>query len=231
MAGSALAEPVQRTNVRPTVQVAMEFIEVPSGEVTRLLSVERLGRDGEKLRSELQMLIEQGKAAQTESMLVSSVSGQEATSESALEVISPVEWEPPGLPGTFLPGPTHRDPKPDPLLPYPPVPTAFSTRAQGNTLKFESSVGKDSRRVNLILSPEIVFDAGTGRWPLRKGDPPLVEPYFYSLRTHSSITCSDGVPSLLGILTPMTKAGTTSREQKLLVIVTADIVSLGVPLK
>jgi len=231
LVGSALAQvpaPSATTDGRKLVQVSVEFIEVPANEANRLLIKEKLGKDGVKLHAELQSLMDHEKADSLETMLVTSTSGQKATTESVREVIYPAEWEPIDLP-TDRPL-TVEEQKAKPPVPryFPPVPTAFQTRNTGTNLEIEPSLSEDTKSIHLRLVPEIVLEAGTSRWNPYKdelgNESVVTQPVFYSLRTNTAITSGDGVPVLLSVLTPMTKEGVPDHSRKLFVIVTSDVV-------
>lgn len=55
----------------PLVQVTLEYIEVTQEEVTRLLYKEKMGKDGARLRVELQTMMESGRAKPFETLMAS----------------------------------------------------------------------------------------------------------------------------------------------------------------
>ena len=213
------------------VQVTVEFIEVPQAEVTRLLNKEKLGKDGTKLREELQKSVDAQKANLYETMMMVARSGQKSTTESIREVIYPTEYEQPALPCGGTPTAEERQAEAQAHPKFcPPVPTAFETRNTGSTLEIEPTIGDDNTTIDLRLVPEIVFDTGVRKWNVHKdglGNESWIEmPLFYSLRTNTSLTLSDGMPQLLSVLTPKGADGTPDPSRKTLVIVTADVVKV-----
>jgi hypothetical protein len=214
---------------QPLVQVMLEFIEVPQTEATRLLYKEKLGKDGTKLRAELQIMMDSQKASAFETMMVAVQGGQKAKIGSVREVIYPAEYEPPGLPGSFGPTATESTNQvaKTPLT-FAPTPTAFETRNTGSVLEIRQAIVEDGAVINLTLSPEIVFDAGSRRWNSRKdelGNESAMEmPYFYVISSNTNLNLLDGLPQLLAVLTPKDKDGIQDQTRKMFVIVTADIV-------
>jgi hypothetical protein len=216
-------------NAPMMVQVTVEFIEVPQAEVTRLLSKEKLGKDAAKLREELQKSVDAQKANLYETMMVVARSANKATAESIREVIYPTEYEQPEL--TCNPPITEEQAAQGKSRRVcPPLPSAFETRNTGSTLEIEPTIGDDNTTIDLRLVPEIVFDTGVRKWNVHKdelGNESWIEmPLFYSLRTNTSLTLSDGMPQLLSVLTPKGADGTPDPSRKMLVIVTADIVKV-----
>ncbi|OYV04223.1 MAG: hypothetical protein CFE26_18060 [Verrucomicrobiales bacterium VVV1] len=219
-------------NAPMMVQVTVEFIEVPQAEVTRLLHKEKLGKDGSKLREELQKSVDAQKANLYETMMMTGRSGQKSTAESIREVIYPTEWGAPIMPGCARPPTAEEVQAAKEMNPRvcPALPTAFETRNTGSTLEIEPTIGADDATIDLRVIPEIVFDTGGKKWNVRKdelGNESWIEmPLFYSLRTNTSLVLSDGMPQLLSVLTPKGADGTPDPSRKMLVIVTADIVKV-----
>ncbi len=221
-------------NAPMQVQVTMEFIEVPQAEVTRLLYKEKLGKDGSKLREELQKLVDAQKADLYETMMVVARSGQKATIESVREVISPTEYEPPQIPSEIKVDKETMDSaeklKTLTSLMTSNTPTAFETRNTGSTLEIEPTIGDDDQTIDLRTVPEMVFETTWRKWNVHKdllGNGSAIEmPYFYMLRTNTSLTLADGMPQLLSVLTPKGADGTPDPSRKMLVIVTADVVKV-----
>jgi len=224
--------PNSEKNPRPPsqVQVTVEFIEVSQVEENRLIYAEKLGRNGDKLRAELQHLIDAGKGTMINSILVSAKSGQKATAESIREVIYPTEWSP----VSCLP-PQDGDPpavKPNPLETFLSiaVPTAFTTRNTGSTLEVEPTLSEDARIIDLRFVPELVFDTGSRVYHRSKdalGNETVVEePLFYSFRTNTGLTLADGRSQLAAVLSPKGADGALDPTTKALVIVRADVVTI-----
>lgn len=218
-------------NAPMMVQVTVEFIEVPQAEVTRLLHKEKLGKDGSKLREELQKSVDAQKANLYETMMVTGRSGQKSTAESIREVIYPTEYEP-GCAGLGDSSDKEKTPqeKAFKAAMQAVTPTAFETRNTGSTLEIEPTIGADNTTIDLRLVPEIVFDTGIKKWNVRKdelGNESWIEmPLFYSVKSNTSLTLADGMPQLLSVLTPKGADGTPDASRKMLVIVTADIVKV-----
>ncbi len=221
-------------NAPMQVQVTMEFIEVPQAEVTRLLYKEKLGKDGSKLREELQKSVDAQKANLYETMMVVARSGQKATVESIREVIYPTEVEPSRIPNEVKVDKevvnNMENIRALAALVAPNTPTAFETRNTGGTLEIEPTIGDDNQIIDLRIVPEIVFETPWRRWNVRKdvlGNESAIEmPYFYSIRTNTALTVADGMPQLLAVFTPKGADDKPDPTRKLLAIVTADIVKV-----
>lgn len=224
-------EPV---NAPRHVQVTLEYIEVSQAEATRLLYKEKLGKDGTKLREELQALIDTNKATLFETLLTTSRSGQRGTTESIREVIYPTEVEPSSMPSEVKVDKevvnNLESTKALAALVSPNTPTAFETRNTGGTLEIEPTIGDDNQIIDLRIVPEIVFETPWRRWNIRKdvmGNESAVEvPYFYSIRTNTALTVADGMPQLLAVFTPKGADDKPDPTHKLIAIVTADIVKV-----
>lgn len=211
------------------VLTSLEFIELPQVEATRLLYQERLGKDGDKLRKELQKLLDEGKAVMAETTLVAGRSGQRSTVESIREMIYPTESDGPDGPPGPLPARRWQQ-LAIPVL-VPPwvgiLPTVFETRNTGGTLEVEPTVSKDLRTIHLRIVHEVVFFTGLKNHRLSK-DPLGNEyttstPIFYSMRTNTALTVQDGESRLVAVLSPKGKEGPPDPTRKMLVIARCDI--------
>lgn len=213
------------------VQVTLEMIEVSQADATQLLYKDKLGKDGTKLRAALQVMVDSQKASVLETMMVASHSGTKATSESIREVIYPTEYEPIswlGCGGAPTPAERQEAFEKNPRQ-CPPLPTAFETRNTGSMLEIEPAIREDGKIVDLRLAPEIVFEAGARQWNVHKdelGNESSVEmPFFYTIRTNASLTLKNGEPEILCVLTPKNAEGVPDRSRKLLVMLTADVIT------
>lgn len=213
------------------VRVTVEFFEVSAQEANRLLYVEKLGKDGVKLRQALQQMLGEGKASEFETMSVLGRSGEKSSTESIAEQIYPTEYEPanclPPQGGTAEQADPLKEPK---KIPNCAVPTAFETRNTGSMLEVEPTLNEGDVIIDVRLAPEIVLRAADSKSRLInfvKDKEEFVEmPMFYSLRTKTAVTLSDGAPLLVSTLTPMAANGTCDRSKKLLVMVTGDVITV-----
>ena len=216
----------------PLVQVTVEYIEVTQEEATRLLYKEKLGKDGAKLRAELQTMMESGRAKPFETLMASCKADQKTTSESVREVIYATEYEPAGFPTTVaVEKQTAATPdmvKALSSLVTPETPTAFETRSTGGTVELEAVLSEDKKIIQLRLVPELVIDTGVRKFNARKdaqGNDLYIEmPLFYAIRFNTAADLSDGAPQLLALQTPPGVDGAPDRRRKLMVIVTAEVV-------
>ena len=96
-------------------------------------------------------------------------------------------------------------------------------------LEIEPAIREDGKIVDLRLAPEIVFEAGARQWNVHKdelGNESSVEmPFFYTIRTNASLTLKNGEPEILCVLTPKNAEGVPDRSRKLLVMLTADVIT------
>ncbi len=228
----AKAAPPAPSTQNPLIQVTVEYIEVTQEEATRLLYKEKLGKDGTKLRAELQTMMESGRAKPFETLMASCKAQQKATSESIREVIYPTEYEPAQLP-TNVGIDKQTSPTPEMIkvlssLVTPETPTAFETRNTGGTVELEAVLADDKKTIQLRLIPELVIDTGVKKFNARKdaqGDELCVEmPLFYAIRFNMAADLMDGAPQLLSLQTPPGPDGAPDRSRKLMVIVTAEAV-------
>lgn len=212
------------------IQVTVEFIEVSQAEVTRLLYKEKLGKDGAKLRTELQGMVDAQKASVLDTLVLAALSGQKATTESIREVIYPTEYQQPGLSNEKETSKAESEAKIKNTAFSPPLPAAFETRNTGSTLEIEPTIGDEGTFISLRFVPEIVFDTGDRKLNVHKdelgNESSVSMPYFYSLRVNTALTLADGMPQLVSVLTPKGADGTPDRTRKLFAIVTADIVKV-----
>lgn len=214
------------------VRVTMEFFEVSAPEANRLLHVEKLGKDGAKLRQALQQMLGEGKASEFESISAIGRSWEKASSESIQEVVYPSDVEA-LLPGSFTQSnrASHLDKVPSSAFPINySMPTAYEVRNVGSTLEVESTLDAEKGMMDVRLSPEVVLRSANSKSRvihLLKDKEDFVEmPTFYSLRTKGALTLSDGAPMLFATLTPMAANGTGDRSKKLLVLVTGDVITV-----
>lgn len=234
LAGSLMAKaaPPAPSVPTPMIQVTVEYIEVTQEEATRLLYKEKLGKDGVKLRSELQIMMESGRAKLFETLMDSTVDGSKSVVESTREVIYPTEYDSAKLPTSLAVG-EQAAATPDMVkalssLVTPESPKAFETRNTGGTLETNPTLKDDKKTIELRFVPELVIDTGVRKLNSRKdalGNELCVEmPLFYSIRLNTQAILTDGVPQLVALQTPPAADGTPDRSRKLMVIVTADVV-------
>lgn len=215
------------------VRVQVEFIDVPHVLLTEMLFGEKPPANDVEMRKRVAELIKEGKASVMETMVCTARSGQKATSESIQEFIYPTEYEPAELPekvevdGKEDEGgisQTRRD------LAVGPTPTAFETRNLGSTLEIEPTIGVDSRIIDLRFLPEIVYHVGNevwAEWKGQQGNAHVQMPKFYKLSLNTSVTLIAGNPMLVGALSPKDEQGKPDFSRKLMVFVTADVLTPG----
>lgn len=221
-------------NAPKVIQTTVELIEVPFAEATRMLYREKLGKEGDKLRAELQKLVDEGKATMLDTLFVTSRSSQKSTAESIREVIYPTEYEPAEIPAEVsVDKETAVTPEKIKLLEAlmtPATPTAFETRNTGGTLEVEPTLSEDGRIIDLRLVPELVFDTGRQIYHKRKdslGNESTIEmPLFYSMRTNTAVSLYDGQSQLISVLSPKSAEGPMDPTRKVFVIVRCDVVTV-----
>jgi hypothetical protein len=166
-----------------------------------------------------------------ETMLCIARSGQKAKAESIEEVTYPTEYE-----AAQLPHKTASDAKEEagktPPIPKDsaigPTPTAFETRNLGSTIEIEPILSRDSKHIDLSLSPEIVYHVGNqiwAEWKSEHGNAPIQMPIFYVVRINTSVVVADGEPMFLAAISPKSKDGKVDFNRKLMVFIRADVIN------
>lgn len=220
---------VMASSLPRMIRVHAEFIEMPHAQYTALMATPRTSTNDADLRARCTSLIDSGQARMVESLCVTVLPGQAATSESILEYVYPTEIEPPILPNKMAAGQEPILPEPRPLG-TPPTPSAFDTKNTGSTLEVEAQIDADGPIVELRLTPNIVYLADKTLWSIWKNHETAVEtamPLFYILSTRTGATVVAGEPHMLGANSPKNAEGFTDTSRKIMFFVRADIITTG----
>jgi len=197
------------------VAVQLEVIQVDQSHVTELLSQPRDTIDATALREQLDALIEAANAKVIETSYAITRSGLRARTESVLENIYAVEFDPAEVPQQVT-GPL----KADDVVSTPVHGTTYEMRPEGTTLEVKPQIGQDGLSIDLSLAPEIVHQLGTSAYGQEEAKVGL--PVFRSQRGSTNISVISGNPALLGVHSVRNKDGTNSGRYTL-VFVTATV--------
>jgi hypothetical protein len=213
----------------------VEWIELDSSEMTRLLQEEDLTRtaplpssNAGPLRKTLQGLIEKGEATLVETAIITARSGQRAKVESIHEFIYPTEFDPP----KFLNPEKEKGSKTVLTLPQA---TAFETRNLGVTLEVDPVLGADDRTVDLNLAPELTYLTGFESWGKHTSEGSEVDvrmPLFFTVKTTTQVSMIAGEYAFVSAMTPRDpKTGMTNPERKIMLFLKTDLACVGLPLE
>ena len=232
-------------DVDRSISILVEYIKVD--HLTANKMIREFGpkaAEANKLREQLDKMIEEGKAELLETAWLCSRSGQRSKTESVREVIYPTEWDPAEIPTHYgdterkaprnpapnqnqNPPPAKQDvPVISPDVPFTnPNPAAWETRNVGVTLEADCVLDKDNRKIDVNLAPEFVErleDEHMAREGYEKNGRGLEHvrmPTFYTMRDTTAILTVSGQYHLLGIHTPH-----DDKKSRVLVLLRADVV-------
>ncbi len=220
-------DPLGEINDLPRmVRIQAEFIEMSHPTYTKLMAKPRTSANDADLRAECAKLVAADQAGVLETMCVTALPGQNATSESIAEYIYPTEYEPGEVPdkinGDAAPG--------DTLWGSPPTPTAFDIRNLGSTFEVEPMIDVNGLMVEVRFRPTIVYHVDTINWGSEKtigAAGPIETPTFYTLQLSSGTILVSGEPSMVAALSPKNDKGLTDTSRKIIIFLRADILTVG----
>lgn len=206
------------------IRVQAEFIEMPHATYTRLMAAPRTSANDTDLRAECAKLVENEEARIIETMCITGLSGQNATTESISEYIHPTEYEPGELPLEINgePAPSNSS------YGSPPMASAFDTKNIGSTFEVEASCDKVSQIVEVRFVPTLVYQVGLKNWGAEKvsgAAGPILMPEFYVIKTVTGVTVVSGQPSMVSALTPKNAEGKYDSSRKIMLFLRADILT------
>lgn len=206
-----------------TIQITVDYIEVTPAVASELLHGEKPPTSSAQWHAELKKLLAQENAKLLATLSVTTKSGQRATAESVREKIYATEFAP------AAGRKEHSPPVPASLSGVDiPTPTAFEMRPVGARLEVDPILGADGKAIDLNLAPELTYDFGTEAQltlPTEGAERELITmPRFYTLKTQTATTVTDGGSSLLGVLMPPGEPGNPDGEKRVLCFVTARII-------
>ena len=182
------------------VAVPLEIIQVDQSQVSELLSHPRDTIDATALRDQLDALIGEAKAIVLETTYVVTKSAQRAKTESVVENIYGVEFDPAHLPQQVT-GPL----KADDVISTPALGTTHEMRPEGTTLEVDPQIGPDGVSIDLSITPEIVHQLGTSTYGQEEAT--VHVPAFRTQRGPTNISLISGDSALLGVHSVRNKDG------------------------
>jgi Flp pilus assembly secretin CpaC len=203
-----------------SMRIYVEYYEVSTIELAEIMSIPKKGDDDTKMRADLLTKAKAGTVSILESQMIVTRSGERATSESITEFIYPTEYE------------THKpvkgENKDSPKAVTFGNPTAFEVRNLGATLEVEPILGEDGRTIDMTFKPEIVYHVGDSNWGTAlNAEGSYKMPTMYTLRVNTSFTLTTGRFHFVTALTPKDDKGKADTSKKILVLVKADILKIG----
>ncbi|MDF1710787.1 MAG: hypothetical protein P1U90_01015 [Akkermansiaceae bacterium] len=220
-------DPLGEINDLPKmIRVQAEFIEMPHETYTGLMSKPRTSGNDSDLRAECAKLVKAGDAGILETMCVTALPGQSATTESISEFIYPTEYEPGELPNEINGEAVNGDHP----IGSPPTPSAFDTKNTGSTFEVEAQIDANESIVELRFTPTLVYLTDIVNWGAEKAvgaAGPVEMPTFYVLSVKTGTTLIAGQPSMVAALSPKDEKGNTDPSRKVMVFIRADILTVG----
>ncbi|MFT6864061.1 MAG: hypothetical protein ACJAVK_002623 [Akkermansiaceae bacterium] len=215
-----------QANLPRVIRVSAEFIEMPEATYTKLISKPRSSADDTDLRAACAKLVEAGEASVLETMCVTALPGQSATTASIAEYIYPTEYEPGEVPeevNGIAPGPNS---------PWgtPPTPSVFDAKNTGSTFEVEASIDQNDSFIELRFTPTIIWHVDTVNWGADKPSGaagPIEMPTFYVLSVRTGAVVTPGNPTLVATLSPKNDKGFTDFSRKVMVFIRADLLTVG----
>jgi hypothetical protein len=207
------------------IRVQAEFIEMPHATFTRLMAKPRTSANDTDLRAECAKLIENGEAQIIESLNVTALPGQSATTENIHEFIYPTEYSPPG---PMVPLTETEFPQTPPGSP--PIWSAFDTKNTGSTFEVEAQIDANLPIVELRFTPTLVHHTGQDVWGIWERNGVKVEtsmPRFYILSVKAGATVAAGQPHMVAGLSPRSEDGWMDSTRKVMTFIRADIITIG----
>lgn len=220
-------DPFSMPEERLMVRVQVEFIGLPHETLTKLMRG-ALANSDVALHARLRELTKKKEAKILETSIITLADGTRGVVESIMEYIYPTEYDPGGLGSAALLGELGDGVFPIPLRPA--IWTAFETRNTGVTLEVDANVRPDREVIELRLAPEIVDLLRLKEWQEFKdewGDASVRFPIFESLRTRNAMSLAPGKFSMVGFLSPRKDEGGSDSDQKILLFVKADLITIG----
>lgn len=215
------------------IRVQVEYVEMPHAALTDLLmETDATESDATVLRQRVQEMVKKGEAKVLETMVATSRSGEQQTTESIQEMTYATEYEPAEVVNQVnLPdkpeGLTEADLRALDGMITPATPVSFETRNVGSTLEIEPRLGANRKIIDLRIAPNLVWFTGNTVWQERKdrsgNNSKIQMPVFYSLRFTGFLTLVDGKPVLAAVNSPRDEAGKVDMDRKVLTFVKATV--------
>ena len=216
------------------LRITAEWFALPPDTCSKLLEKNRSGGDA-ALREEVRALVERGEANLFDLASGTTRPGEPVRVSSVQELIHPAEYDPAG-PGA--------EPEPGPSVPSvgePPqaiitsfplasaASTAFDTQELGSRLEADLVLRPDGKSIAASVTPSWSLLAGWnsfGKYKDANAEVEMRMPRICKLSFKSQFIFTDGVPMLVGVLSPSTPEGVTDPSKKLLVFIRVDMLRL-----
>ncbi len=191
------AKPSKETHMITTI---VEYIQVPIGEIRRLLRQPSPSIDATAMRQTVGELVKTGVATIVETAFSTTKSGQRSRVRSGEEHVYGVEFDPPELPQK-LQGPLASGVD----VVTPSICTTIEMRPIGLELELDPRLGADKTTIELSLAPSITEHAG--EISHGQGKSQVKMPLFKSRRLSTNTILLSGDTLLLGVHSNRTLRG------------------------
>jgi hypothetical protein len=201
-------------------RVFVQWIQLPHSDLTKIVS--NANTAGSLQHTEVMPLVAQGKAKILDTNIVVTCNRHNANLDAVTEVIFPFSNQPPQIPSPYSPN--------VPVNPMERIITCFDTRDTGVTLHVGGWVKLDPKTVSLRIAPQRVsllrlismYDH-VDAW----GDASLRMPILEAWKVDTQLILTHGRYELAGIIRPETQPPAPAVENRILVFVRADLLSVG----
>jgi hypothetical protein len=228
-AGLGAAADGEKQTQPSMLRITAEWFAMPADTCSKLLEKDRSGGDA-ALREEVRALVARGEAKLLDLASGTTFPGEPVRVSSVQELIHPTEYQPND---GFLPEPPQPEPLPAPQIfnafPIGLVPPAFETKELGSRLEAELVLRPDGKSIAASVTPSWSLLAGWNSFGKSKDAHAEVEmrmPRINILRFKSQLIFTDGVPMLVGVLSPSSPEGVTDPTEKMLIFLRVDVLRL-----
>jgi hypothetical protein len=209
--------------VAPLIEITVDYVQLSAEDASALIHGSEAPATSLAWHETIVKLVKEGKGKAIGSITVSTKSGQRATSESVLEHLYPVGFEP--AKGRQSQSP----PVPSGLTAVDlPSATSFEMRPVGIRLEVDPVLAADASLIDLNIAPEAVVhlgDKATTTLPHETGERDLqLMPRFFSMKNTTAVAMRPGGTALCGINTPPNEDGSLDTALRVLCLVTARLI-------
>ncbi|CAN5250318.1 hypothetical protein BH23VER1_BH23VER1_31690 [soil metagenome] len=200
-------------NDSPDALILFETFRVPAARFREFERIHPFHVDATPLRHEVQAWVEAGEASLRQSGFVRGRSGELAQLESGLELIYPIEFDPPDVPGQAA------------------APTSFDVRQCGFTFEVEAMVSPDAGALDVSLVVESVNYVGSEfRQLVNPGGSieadDVMVPRFHSTRRKATVNLAAGSWVLADVRAPLNDGGDLEPDFRELTFLSGDAAPL-----
>ncbi|MCB1227820.1 MAG: hypothetical protein KDK99_18525 [Verrucomicrobiales bacterium] len=201
------------------LEIRVQFIEMTAENANTLLLADDLPTDTRGWSERLKTLLSSGQGTVAASATVITKSGQRASVESVDEHIYPTEFDTPN---------EDKDSKNPSSSTGVPIPTTFEMRPVGVRLEVDPVLGADGETVDLNLAPEWIQyfgDKSQVQVPVAGSSVEAeLQPRFYSIKTQTSVTLTNGGSALIGEHLPPDEEGVADSSRRILMFVSVRVI-------